>query len=348
ALLNLHTFTYSNYRRNDQTMVMPPIQDNEEENPTGGRKKKLNPRTIAILTIAILGLLSGILFVLGGSLFGNEVVVPDLQGMNIKDARDELDDLGLVLRIKDYEFSDEFEKDEIISQEPGKGRKVKKGREIQVVVSKGNKEVKVPNITGIDVKDASYRLSEKGLNLGDVKESYDDRYAEGIIISQKPSAGATVQAGTSVDVVISKGKQPNRCSVPDLRGLYLDAARTKLADQKLVLGSVSKQSSNQYYEGQIMAQGVEPGVLVEEGSSINVVVSTGPGPTTQTKTIDFTLPSDQDYYRVVIKVSDARGEREIYNEIRQGGDRIYITLNHVGSGTVQVFLNGNAYRSYKL
>ncbi len=97
-----------------------------------------------------------------------------------------------------------------------------------------------------------------------------------------------------------------------------------------------------------MAQGVEPGVLVEEGSSINVVVSTGPGPTTQTKTIDFTLPSDQDYYRVVIKVSDARGEREIYNEIRQGGDRIYITLNHVGSGTVQVFLNGNAYRSYKL
>ena len=347
ALLNLHTFTYSDYRRNDQTMVMPPIQD-EEGNPAGGARKKLNPRTIAILAIAVLGLLSGILFVLGGSLFSREVAVPDLQGMNIKDARSELKDLGLVLRIKDYEFSDEFEKDEIISQEPGEGRKVKKGREVQVVVSKGNKEVKVPNITGIDVKDATYRLTEKGLNLGDVKETYDDKYAEGLIISQNPGAGKTVQAGTNVDVLVSKGKQPNRISVPDLRGLSLDAARARLADQKLVLGNTSKQSSNQYYADQIMAQSVEPGVLVEEGSSINVVISTGPGPTTQTKTIDFTLPSEQDYYRVVIKVNDARGEREIYNEIRQRGDRIFVTFNHVGSGTAQVLLNGSAFTSYKL
>lgn len=348
ALLNLHTSSYADYkRRSDQTVVMAPIKD-ERDGTNMAAKKKLKPMSVAIIVIAALGLLSGILFVMGGSLFGAEVAVPDIEGMSIKEARDELSDLDLVLDIKGREFNDEVEKDQIISQDPGKGRKVKKGRQISVVVSKGSQLIKVPNIKGIDVDDATERLAQKDLNLGKIDPVYDDKYSEGLVISQNPRAGASVSAGTNVDVVVSKGKQPDRVTMPDLRGSSLESARKQLEDMKLALGNISKKSSNEYYADQVAAQSIAPGVLTDEGSSVDVVISTGPGPTAKAKVIEYQLPPDQEFNRVVIRVNDAHGEREVYNEMHHGGDTVSVGINYYGSGTAKVIVNGTVKQTYRL
>ncbi|MEA4924368.1 MAG: protein kinase [Syntrophomonadaceae bacterium] len=312
------------------------------------KKRKLKPAGIALIAIALLGLLSGVMFMMGGNLFGKEVVVPDIVGMNMAQAEAELDKLCLVMNVIAKQNDPNVEKDLIISQDPGKDRKVKAGRQIDVVVSAGSEQVKVPNIVGVTVKEATTRLANKGLNLGTPQEVYDEKYEAGIIISQDPLADTNVDAGTNVAVVVSKGKSPNKISMPDLKGLSLTDATKKLQDNKLVLGQVSRQTSNNYFKDQVSNQDTAPGVLVDEGTTVNITLSNGPGPTTKTKRLRFELPDDQQYYNVVITVKDAQNERVVYNVMHRAGEEINVGINYTGTGTAQVQLNGEPSKTYSL
>ncbi len=350
ALLTFHSNSTADYypkRRNDKSAAMTSISN--EGNDSGlPKKKKMKPLGVAIIAIAIIGLLSGILFVAGDGLFGKEVAVPNVEGMDYKQADEELKKVGLGLKSVGQENSDKVEKDAIISQNPRKGMKVKEGKNIEVIISLGSELVTVPNITGIDLKDASIKLGNSGLNLGDVDEEYDEKYPEGLVISQRPVKGSRQKSGTSVNVMVSKGKQPERIAMPDLLGLSLDKARKALEDKKLSMGEITRKESTEYNLDQIAEQEIAAGVMVEEGTSIKLVVSNGPGPSSKTKSLEFKLPSDQDYYRVLIKVNDANGTREVYNQLHKAGDIVYAGITYNGSATAEVFLNGKSAKVYNL
>jgi serine/threonine protein kinase len=345
ALLNVHqgsSVEYAGKRMNNR--ISPGLEERDE---TVVKKRKLRPVGIALIAIAIVGLLSGVLYMMGGNIFGKEVAVPDIVSMNIKQADDELSQLGLVMNVIARQSDDTVEKDVVISQDPIKGRKVKTGRQINVVISDGSAQVKVPNIVGVDIKEAGTRLASKGLNLGDVQEVSDEKYAAGMVISQKPAVDASVKSGTKVDVVVSIGKS-KRVTMMDLKGLSLDVARKKLEDNKLVLGDVQRQDNTAYFADQVSDQDTAPGVLVDEGSKVNLTISTGPGPTTKTTNLEFTLPTDQQYYKVVITVSDTRGVREVYNVSQKAGDTVSVGITYYGKATAEVLLNSKHFKTYNL
>jgi beta-lactam-binding protein with PASTA domain/tRNA A-37 threonylcarbamoyl transferase component Bud32 len=313
-----------------------------------GKKRKIRPLGIALIAIAILGLLSGVLYMVGGNLFGQEVAVPNIVGMDIKQADEELTKVSLVMNVLARQADDKVAKDAVISQDPAQGRKVKAGREINVVISDGSEQVKVPNITGVNQIEAGTRLANKGLNLGAIQEVYDEKYAAGMIISQMPLADATVNSGTNIDVVVSKGKQPAKVAMPSLLGLSQAAATKKLQDNKLVLGEVKSAASNSYFADQVATQDTTAGVIVDEGTKVNISISTGPGPGSKTKQLQFDLPSGSQNYNVVIKVTDAQGAREVYNAQRRAGDSISVSIKYYGTGTAQVLLNSKAFNTYSL
>lgn len=349
ALLAYHTnrpIDYNPKHRNDKTMVMPPVVDERDDSGLQ-KKKKIRPLGVAIIAIAIIGLLSGIIFVAGDGLFGEEVGVPDLVGMSMDEANTTLDDLGLQLNVIGREHNDKYDKDEIIWQEPDKGMKVKKGRKIEVKISLGSELITVPNIVGRDMDDASRILSDVDLNLGKPEYAYDDR-PEGLIISQKPLKGARVKSGTSIDITVSKGKQPERISMPELKGLTLDEATKKLKELELEVGEIKRQESTEYSADRIADQEYAAGVMIEKGASIKLTISKGPGPTAKTKTLQFKLPSDQDYYKVLIKVNDVNGVREVYNQLHRAGDVVYAGISYNGTGTAEVFLNGKSVKTEPL
>ena len=348
ALLGMHGQMPADYkpkRRNDKNMAGAPILAEGDE--LMKKKRKLSPTGIAIIVIAIIGLLAGVLFT-GGGFFGKEVVVPNIEGMDYKQADTELSKVGLVMSVLSKDYSNEFAKDMVISQNPGKDRKVKAGRKIEVTISKGSELITVPNITGIDIKDAIIKLTQAGLNMGKFDKAYDDAKPEGLVISQDPAKGSRQASGTSIDVVVSLGIQPAKVSMPDLKGLTVDKARTVLQNQKLVLGETTRQESTSYIADQIAAQDKEAGVMIEEGTTVNVVVSTGPGPQVKTRVLQFKLPSSDQNLNVRIVVTDLQGERETYNQMHQGGDVVYTSINYFGSGTAEVFLNGKSAKVYKL
>ncbi len=336
ALLNVH---------NSKAAAISPGSEKDVDKL---KKRKIKPMGWAFIAIAIVGLLAGVLFMTGGNLFGKEVAVPDIVGMNMAQAKGELDDLGLIMTVIGRQNDPTVAKDLIISQDPGKGRKVKAGREINVVVSTGNEQVKVPNLVGYTIKDATTRLANNGLNLGTPQEVFDEKYEAGIIISQKPLADAMAAAGTNVVVNVSKGKEPNKIAMPDLKGLSLSNATKKLQDNKLVLGDVLRQPSTAFYNDQVSAQDTDPSVLVDEGTKVNITLSTGPGPLSKTYQLQFNLPSDQQFYNVVITVNDGQGQRVVYNVMHKAGDTVTVGINYFGTGTAVVQINGKQFKTFPL
>jgi serine/threonine-protein kinase len=346
ALLNLHASNINDYNNRNNNIVMPPVT--HERDDKNLKKKKLTPTGIALIVIAILGLLSGLFFRMGDGLFGAEVAVPNVENLNIKEADQTLKDAGLKMQIIAEQPDEEVDKDSVISQNPAQGQKDKKGREVKVIISTGAEEQRVPNLIGYNLDEAEVLLNNKGLKIGKVTETYDEKYEENEVVSQNPEEGSKVSSGTKINVVVSKGKEMNRVVMPNLVGLSLAEAKSKLEENKLVLDEVTRQESTAYFADRVMSQDTTPGVLVEEQTPIKVVVSKGPGPSAQTKVIEFTLPSQQDYYKVSIKVKDAEGEREVYNQLHQAADTVSVGVTYLGSGSAEVLLNGKHYKTIPL
>lgn len=338
---------YSINKANESTIIMPPIS-NEGMEYNLNKKRKMRPQAVVLILAAVIGLLAGIFYVLGDNLFGKEVEVPEIVGMDSKEAKAKLDEQGLKMVVIKEDPNSDMEPGKVVSQNPPAGMKVKKGREIEVVLSKGTAISRVPNLVGVSLSDAEIRLANENLELGKVQEQYDTKYAQGIIISQSPKGGTRVKEGSKVDVLVSKGEAPEKVKMPNLIGLNINEAKKIVEDNGLLLGRIIEKESNQYYTDQVIEQDVQPGVMLEKGSSVILTVSKGPGPAAQTKALEIKLPTDQEYYKVVIEVNDAKGKREVYSQMHQAGETIFIGISYFGTGKADVYLNNKYYKTYNL
>lgn len=140
---------------------------------------------------------------------GQEYInVPDLVEHTEREARLKLQDIGLEMDLS-YEYSDTVASGYIIRQDPGKGFQVARGDTVHVIISEGKKPFAMNDLRGRQFADAREWLERNGLVLRDQKEEFSADFAPGEIISQYPAAGESVYAGESVDLVISKGEEPD-------------------------------------------------------------------------------------------------------------------------------------------
>ena len=210
---------------------------------------------------------------------GKLVEIPDLSKKEYIDARDVLIDLGFAKsKIKMVEEpSDDIEEDKVIRTDPEAGEWLNKESEITVYVSSGIEMVKVPNLVGLTKEEAEKALSDKGLGVGSITEEYNTTEA-GKVIRQDTDYGDEVAKGTKVDYVVSKGLEPKETKdIPtDLTGKSIYEVRAKLKNLGMVVNEIS-QSSHEYKENEVISV-PKSGEKVEVGSTIDVYVSTGPGP----------------------------------------------------------------------
>ena len=237
-----------------------------------------------------------------------------------------------------YAYSTEYEKDIVISQNIAEGQRVKKGRFIELTVSQGKQTFVMPQIEGMTLSEANVTLGNNRVQL-QTTETVSDEVPAGRIISQEPKQGEEVAAGSVISVVVSKGKE---IVVPDLRGRTEDDAMVYLVLQGLTLGETTRQESFEYEEGFVIGQSLNPGDPILEGNSIDLVVSSGPGPQSKTARVSYTLPSGEDVtYTLSIEVTDIKGTREEYKNQHHGGETIVRDVTINGSGTVKVYLDGD-------
>ena len=187
------------------------------------------------------------------SLGKRRLVMPDLNGETMRDARLALKNAGVRFSVTEV-YSTEVEKGRIISTDPKLDETFYTDREVELVVSLGEKKAMrtVPSIIGMNESQARTVIESAGLSVGKVSyESSEEGY--GIVLSQSVGAYSSVEEGTAVSFSVSAGQSFAPKSIPDLHSLSLEEAKERLSDVGLVIGNVYA-VANAAPKGTVVAQ----------------------------------------------------------------------------------------------
>lgn len=208
-----------------------------------------------------------------------EFDVPDVRNETEEDAIDTLTRAGF---LKDnikvtYRADATIKKGSVIETTPDSSETATEDTTINVIVSSGTAKSIVPPIVDLTKKDALAALEKAGLK-GNATSEYSD-VTKGVVISQSVNSGEEVDEGTVISFVVSKGPEPTPVvTIPtDLTGKSISSVKATLQNLGLAV-DVLYGESYEYNEGFVYSV-PSSGETVEEGSSVVVYVSTGPGPT---------------------------------------------------------------------
>lgn len=151
-------------------------------------------------------------------------MVPDVTGKDLATAQAELEAVGFVLGEVKEETSSSIEKGLVISTDPSARSNKAKGSKINLVLSKGPKTERLPDVTGKKLEAAKSQIESAGFVIGTITEEYSEKEA-GIVLSTDPAGASDLVKGATVNLVVSKG---NGIIMPDfgsLRITYAEARR---------------------------------------------------------------------------------------------------------------------------
>jgi beta-lactam-binding protein with PASTA domain len=206
---------------------------------------------------------------------GAEVELPDVVDQEFYRARQILLELGLELERTGEEFSPVIEEGKIIDQSPAPFTRVKRGRMVGVVVSRGPEEIIIPDLRRLPEDQAKARLQEFGLTLGSVT-SRPDNAPNGTVIDQRPEPNLKSLRNRAVDLVISSGPARVSIPIPRLINQGLDGALRTIRDlQGKVWIEWIENSANLPLT--VIGQSPEPGISVAGTPVFDLQVSIPPG-----------------------------------------------------------------------
>lgn len=136
-----------------------------------------------------------------------KIAVPDLIGRNFKNLQEELSSGSSKYRVVllSEEFHDTIGEGCIISQTPNYGEEMEVDSTIAVNVSKGSKKRILPDVMGKTLSEASQLVTNAKL-VPTAASEFSNDFAEGTVIGYKNhKAGDTVDYGSEVVIIVSKG-----------------------------------------------------------------------------------------------------------------------------------------------
>ena len=218
-----------------------------------------------------------ILVVVSSGLVGNKIQVPDVSGRSESEAQSMLTQAGFKKISSEFAYSDSVAEGDVIETTPAAHAEATEDTQIVMKVSKGAEKKTVPNVIGQADADAQNAIVGAGLSVGTVTYDYHDSVPKGQVVSQSVAGGKKVPAGTYVGLVVSEGpKPPEKVSVPPVTNTSLENAKQLLSSAGLNTGNVTYQDSDSVPAGSVISCSPGVGSSVEEGTSVNLVVSQKP------------------------------------------------------------------------
>ncbi len=237
------------------------------------KAKKKKTLIIIIAIVAAVAVALGLAFALG--LFNKkDIEVPDFKGMTVEEAEDKAKDLNIKIKVDEYEFSEDYDQDEIMSQDPEEGTMVAKDATVTVNVSKGAETGAVPNLVGKTESEAKKIIEEYGFKVGTVTEKEDTK-EKGTVISQDPTAGEEAKQGDTINITVSDGKGKEMGTIPDLLGMGESEARDAIKSAGFEVGTVKTVSSPEGSKGIVIRQSYNPNLSIKKGTKINIEIGDG-------------------------------------------------------------------------
>jgi eukaryotic-like serine/threonine-protein kinase len=231
--------------------------------------KKVGRVLLAIVLIAAIGFgaVQGARALLAPTI----VDVPSLVRLDKDAAVARLNDVGL-----NYEIArrkDKFEARNEVLDQSHLGARLEEGSVVSLIVSSGPPKVRVPELIGLEVPEASTALRDDkyGMSIGDTTKEFSLE-EEGTIISYSPHRDRLAW-GSVVDVVVSKGPQP--IEIPNVVGMGEEKGFAKLEEAGFQPVRVASYSDD-VPVGEIISTDPKTGAIASESSEVQVYVSIGP------------------------------------------------------------------------
>jgi serine/threonine-protein kinase len=168
----------------------------------------------------------------------------------------------------DQRASSTVEKGIAIRTIPAAGEMVNVGERIQLFVSSGPAQVKVPDVTGRARDSAEQLLTDAGLEPA-IEETESDK-PEDEVISQNPAAGFEVDKGSRVTVTVSKGIPT--VSVPDVQGSNRRDAVAELRAAGLVATVHEQDVTDPAQDGVVIDQRPGVGTQLDKGKQVVIII----------------------------------------------------------------------------
>ena len=191
-------------------------------------------------------------------------VVPALDpGADVASVEDSLRAVSLQPVDGGEAFSTEAPLGSVASLDPAPGTVVKVGAMVKVVRSKGPPPTPLPDLRGKSEDDARAALQALGVNVGEVRTQFDRNVDDGHVIGTDPANGTTVDAGTTVTLIVS-----NAVRVPSVVGQSVSTARADLegAGLEVQVRQVARTDSSL-----VISQNPGGGSRVEPGTTVTLV-----------------------------------------------------------------------------
>jgi serine/threonine-protein kinase len=234
----------------------------------------------------------------------SEGVIPKIDGLSEKDARDKLDKAGYVVssaKTMDCILTDDAttddekalisvacksKSDQTVGTKPRQGTKLTKGSSVTLYTFSGTTEI--PNLRGKKLDEARDIVGKLGLSLkeGDTVETED--VPDGTIAEQSPGVGNSDEKPT-IDVRIAKA--PEKVKVPNVIGKPLETAKGYITQVGLQVNVIEQPTTDQSQIGKVIDVNPGEGEELKKGETVSISVGVAATPPSSAPTSPPTSPS---------------------------------------------------------
>jgi beta-lactam-binding protein with PASTA domain/tRNA A-37 threonylcarbamoyl transferase component Bud32 len=202
-------------------------------------------------------------------LTNSKVAVENYNGFREIVAVKKIRDRGLRVQVV-RQYNDTVPETYVFKQDPQPGERIEKGNYVTIFSSLGPHKTDVPGVVGEQLDQALSDLGQAKLKWH--VQRVDNDAPDGQVISQRPTAGASVQQGSTVTLRVSKGPKP--VIVPNVVGSTFDSANSALLGRGFAVRRRDVESDQP--KDTVTDQSPAPGTYQPPGTTITLSVSKGP------------------------------------------------------------------------
>ena len=260
-----------------------------------------------------------------------EVMVPDVLGKELTQALLEFQDKELYPRITLRSALEGEEKGIVLEQSPEAGTLVKAERRINLVISQGMALDKMGSYLGKNINDVRLELQSFNSISPEIQITirepfmyqYSNDQPAGTVLQQNPTQGTDLTGSTILELVVSRGRENTRVTVPDLTGLSFTDALARLGQLKIGFSFAIHNAAagpDDEKPGTVISQNPVGGTEIGSDGKITITVTAPDAAAGEASGMfSFNLPSNP--YPLPLTV-----EAELPNGIRQ----LLVSTNHSG------------------
>ena len=215
-------------------------------------------KNLFLAAVVVCAILLGVNIGLNAFTDHNKTVeVPDFVGFSPQDATRIASESGLNLVVTDSVYVNRFKLGAVYSQMPKAGSKVKKGRKIYLTLnSTKKKQVGMPSLVGLSVRQAKVELQSRALELG--KLNYVSDIATNNVLAQSVNGvevlpGKKIDIGTIVDLKVGLNYSDPYTIIPSFIRLPFHSAINAVQDSYLNVAAIVFDSTVRSYSDSLAA-----------------------------------------------------------------------------------------------